>query len=201
MEYWNDRYEEEKKAVQDEESYEWLRTFVKLRPFLEQHLPSTSTQPRLLHLGCGTSSLTADLLGLGFRHQCSIDFSPVAIEAMKARGMDVEPSLEWQVMDVRSMDLPAQSFDAAIDKGTLDAMLYGALWDLEQEVKDNVKAYVDGVARVLEKGGRWLCVTYRQPRFLRPLIERGKVWDMKVETLQDAPGSFGYFGFVMTKHP
>ena len=199
MEYWNDRYKEEKTPTEDEESYEWFRTFEKLRPFLEENLPSTSGQPRVLHLGCGTSSLTADLLRLGYRHQCSIDFSPVAIDAMRARYGNVEPSLEWRVMDVRHMDFEEHSFDVAIDKGTLDSMLYGSLWDPAPEVRSNAKAYVDEVARVLRPGGRWLYVTYRQPHFLRPLLEREKVWKLEVETLQDSPGSFEYFGFVITK--
>ena len=33
-------------------------------------------------------------------------------------------------------------------QGTLDAMLYGSLWDPEDEVKANVKAYVDEVRRL-----------------------------------------------------
>lgn len=37
------------------------------------------------------------------------------------------------------------SFDIAIDKATLDAMLYGSLWDPEPEVRKNVGDYVDEV--------------------------------------------------------
>jgi hypothetical protein len=48
-------------------------------------------------------------------------------------------------MDVRDMSFKSASFDIAIDKATLDAMLYGSLWDPEDEVKKNVKAYVDEV--------------------------------------------------------
>ena len=57
------------------------------------------------------------------------------------------PSLEtdWQVMDVRRMELEDASFDVAIDKGTLDAMLHGSLWEPEDDVKANSKAYVDEV--------------------------------------------------------
>ena len=78
---------------------------------------------------------------MGYKSQVSIDFSPVVIEQMKAR----HPDLDWRVMDVRKMDFSDSSFDVAIDKATLDAMLYGSLWDPEDEVKQNVKAYVDEV--------------------------------------------------------
>ena len=97
------------------------------------------------------------------------------------------------------MDFGGSSFDVAIDKSTLDAMLYGSLWDPEEEVKENVTAYVDEVARVLKPGGIWLYVTFRQPHFLKPLLSREGVWEVRVETLQDAPGSLEYFGFVIKK--
>ena len=43
------------------------------------------------------------------------------------------------------MGLEDATFDIAIDKGTLDAMLHGSLWDPEDDVKANSKAYVDEV--------------------------------------------------------
>ncbi len=62
------------------------------------------------------------------------------------------------------------------------------------------------VPRVLRLGGRWLYVTYRQPRFLRPLFERERerkrerrVLKFEVETLPETPGSFEYFGSVTIK--
>ena len=72
----------------------------------------------------------------------SIDFSTVVIDKMKAQ----HPDMDWRVMDVRKMDFDADSFDVAIDKFTLDAMLYGSLWDPEEEVKENVALYVNEVS-------------------------------------------------------
>lgn len=46
-------------------------------------------------------------------------------------------------MDIRSLEFENASFDVCIDKATLDAMLYGSLWDPEDEVKENVRRYVD----------------------------------------------------------
>lgn len=108
-------------------------------------------------------------------------------------------NLDWKVMDVRKLEMPDASFDVAIDKGTLDAMLHGSLWDPEDDVKANAKAYIDEVARILKPGGRWLYVTYRQPHFLKPLLLRPDKWTMEVETLESVAGSFEYFGFVMTR--
>jgi len=111
--------------------------------------------------------------------------------------------MRWEVMDVRQLSFPADSLDIAIDKATLDAMLYGSLWDPPDEVKRNVKAYVDEVARVLIPGGKWLYITWRQPHFIRPLLQRPGVWTLQSETLADEPGGggmFEYFGFVMKKN-
>ena len=202
--YWDERYTKERTEPHedDSDSYEWFRTFAKLRPFLEKHLPKPLdlTFPRILHLGNGTSTLPADLFSFGYHNQVSIDFSAIAVDTMRSRHADLGSSLEWLVRDVRNMQFSNQSFDVAIDKGTLDAMLHGSLWDPEDEVRENVSAYVNEVARVLKPGGKWLYVSYRQPHFLKPLLARESVWKIEVETLQDSPGSFEYFGFVMTKH-
>lgn len=52
---------------------------------------------------------------------------------------------QWRVMDVRSLQLPANSIDMAIDKGTLDAMIHGSLWDPPEDVRENVGKYVEEV--------------------------------------------------------
>lgn len=51
----------------------------------------------------------------------------------------------WFVMDVRHLELPDWSIDIAIDKGTLDAMIHGSLWDPPEDVRRNVGNYVDEV--------------------------------------------------------
>ena len=75
--YWDKRYEEEKAKIAaageasgagaDAEastepipSFEWFRTFEKLRPFLDKYLPSAGAAEgkgdvHILHLGCGNS--------------------------------------------------------------------------------------------------------------------------------------------------
>jgi hypothetical protein len=58
------------------------------------------------------------------------------------------PDLDWEVMDVRHMTFTDSSFDIAIDKATLDAMLYGSLWDPSDEVRKNVGDYVDEVISI-----------------------------------------------------
>lgn len=58
------------------------------------------------------------------------------------------------------------------------------------------------VARVLKPGGIWIYITWRQPHFIKPLLQREGVWSVEVHTLAHEPGGggmFEYFGFVMKK--
>jgi SAM-dependent methyltransferase len=110
------------------------------------------------------------------------------------------PTIKFQEADVRSMpSLSTSSIDVAIDKGTLDAMISGSLWDPPDVVKENTGKYIDEVARVLKPGGLFLYVTYRQPHFVKPAIEREGSWDVEVEKIEDPSGGFEYFLYVMRK--
>jgi hypothetical protein len=103
------------------------------------------------------STLPSNLHQLGYPTQTAIDFSSVYISTMSALHAFLDLPITWLAMDVCTMTFPV---DIAIDKGTLDAMLYGSLLDLANEVKANLKTYLDQVARVLKSdGGKWLYVT------------------------------------------
>jgi len=69
-EYWNERYILEQKAQNGGKSvlgaYEWLSTFETLRPLLAKYLPSSSHNPHILHLGCGNSVSSSQMIYLVF---------------------------------------------------------------------------------------------------------------------------------------
>ncbi|KAF7874212.1 hypothetical protein EAF04_002884 [Stromatinia cepivora] len=219
--YWDNRYAgkfdpESEEFIHDEnegegnvaakkeiESFEWFKDFQSLKPFFEKHLPSPGKnreegkEPRVLHLGCGNSTLTYDLHTAGYRNQTSIDFSEVVIQRMSKKYSHLNTT--WTVMDVRNMKLEDGEIDVAIDKGTLDAMIHGSMWDPPQEVRENVGCYVDEVARVLKPGGQWLYITYRQPHFMKPFLLREGIWETEMEVLGGESGAFEYFGWRMKK--
>ena len=58
----------------------------------------------------------------GYEHITNMDISPVVIEDMKERNLD-RPNMVWEVMDVMNMEYKDESFDIAIDKSTIDALL------------------------------------------------------------------------------
>ncbi|KAF7330164.1 S-adenosyl-L-methionine-dependent methyltransferase [Mycena venus] len=200
VDYWDERYRDpDSRSSKEDGTFEWFKSYSNLEPLFEECLPPPSpSSPRILHLGCGNSNLPIDLHTRGYKNQVCVDFSEVVIRDMGARFEDRE-GIEWVVADVRDMNsVEDGAFDVAIDKGTLDAMLWGSLWDPPDEVKENVRRYIDEVTRTLKPGGTFLYITYRQPRFMKPFLIRD-LWDLQVRELKEEAGAFEYFAFVMKK--
>ena len=66
--------------------YEMVHSsFLYLQPFLLSRLPDSKSNPRILHLGLGESTLTADLANLRYTNQLSFGFSDVVIQQMQAK--------------------------------------------------------------------------------------------------------------------
>ncbi|KAK1985763.1 S-adenosyl-L-methionine-dependent methyltransferase [Colletotrichum cereale] len=201
-EFWNERYT---KSDGSNPTHEWFRTFAALEPFFQRHLFSQRTPesaPRIMHLGSGDSTIPADLAERGYHNQLCLDFSTVVVDLMAARHAGA--GIEWRWADVRDMPdaAPTGSVDVAFDKGTMDAMIHGSPWSPPADVRDNTARYLAEVHRALRPGGVFLYVTYRQPHFIRPLLEAapaGPSWDLAVEVLEGGESAFDYYGWVLRK--
>ncbi|KAK4443005.1 S-adenosyl-L-methionine-dependent methyltransferase [Podospora aff. communis PSN243] len=198
--YWDEHYSQSDGSVP---KHEWLRPFSALESFFAANLFALAgftpvDNPLILHLGSGDSTIPVDLAARGYKRQLCVDFSPTAVKLMKDR--HAEHGIEWRLMDVRDMkNLEDGSVDVAFDKSTLDAMIHGSPWSPPQEVKDNTAAYLAEVHRVLKDKGRFLCVTFRQPHFMKPLLNpEGLNWDVRLQVLRDG-GSFDYYGYLIRK--
>ncbi|KEY68193.1 hypothetical protein S7711_09104 [Stachybotrys chartarum IBT 7711] len=200
--YWDERYAQ---TGGDEQVHEWFRSFNDLSEFFARHLLQTrgpETAPRILHLGSGDSTVPQDLAAIGYGNQLCADFSAVVVENMSKRHSDLglSDSIRWEKMDVRRMDtIPDASIDVAFDKGTLDAMIHGSPWNPPEDTVRNSGEYLREVSRVLKPDGVFLYVTFRQPHFVKPLLEcEGTNWDISIEHLGASDGSFGYSGIPVT---
>lgn len=91
-----------------------------------------------------------------------------------------------------------KSIDIAFDKGTMDAMIHGSPWNPPPDVKENTARYLREVHRVLKDDGIFLYVTFRQPHFIRPLLNVDGLWNLDLEVLS-GQGSFDYYGWVIRK--
>ncbi|KAG0775423.1 hypothetical protein G6F22_013314 [Rhizopus arrhizus] len=80
---------------------------------------------------------------------------------MKLRCSD-KPEMTWLEMDIRDLKFDNESFDAVIDKGTMDALMCdrGDVWDPSEELIKDVKGEVDEVERVLKGNGIFLYQNY-----------------------------------------
>eukprot|EP00268_Persea_americana_P009249 TRINITY_DN13691_c0_g1_i1.p1 TRINITY_DN13691_c0_g1~~TRINITY_DN13691_c0_g1_i1.p1 ORF type:complete len:152 (-),score=33.61 TRINITY_DN13691_c0_g1_i1:586-1041(-) len=114
--YWDNRYS------QDPGPFDWYQKYPALSPLLDLYL---LRHHRILLVGCGNSALGEGMVGDGYKDLVNIDISSVVIEAMQKKYQE-RPELKYIKMDVRDMsDFESGSFDAVIDKGTLDSLMCG----------------------------------------------------------------------------
>ncbi|KAJ2698245.1 hypothetical protein FB645_005698 [Coemansia sp. IMI 203386] len=189
-EYWQQRY-----AQEENENFDWFKTYKDLAPLFDQHIHSRDA--RILMLGCGNSTLSTDMYAAGYENIVNVDYSDVVIEQMRQRCAH-QAKMTWEVMDVRQLALDDASVDVAIDKGTLDALMCdkGDSWNPPPELCRNVAAEIDEVDRVLAPGGKFVWITFGQPHFHKRHLLR-ESWDLEIERLND--GGFDYFVYIMTK--
>lgn len=140
-----------------------------------------------------------ELESRGYKRQLCVDFSPKVVEIMSERWKDKE-GIKFRQMDVRDMKgIDDKSIDVAFDKGTFDAMIHGSPWSPPDDVRENTGRYLKEVHRVLKDDGVFLWVTFRQPHFMKPLLDRGGLFHLQMETLGGKGGAFDYYGWVITK--
>jgi ubiquinone/menaquinone biosynthesis C-methylase UbiE len=135
----------------------------------------------------------------GYTEIHNIDYSEQIIADMQARD---HKHMKWSVMDARAMQFNDSSFNAVIDKGTLDAMLgkHGNSWKLPPQVDDSITAYLDNVSRVLCDRGVFLLITFGQPHFRRNILLKPQFrWELTIERIPTL-GFLEYFVYVLTKN-
>ena len=83
----------------------------------------------------------------------NVDISPVVMEHMREKHASLPPTVEWEVGDATRLTAHGDaSFDAVIDKGTLDALMCGG------ESTKNTAAMAREMLRVLRPGGVFMMV-------------------------------------------
>ncbi|KAI0352160.1 S-adenosyl-L-methionine-dependent methyltransferase [Trametes cingulata] len=167
-EYWDQRYSQES----DDSSFDWFKSYSDIAEIIRELVPDKSS--RILMLGCGNSTLSQDMYDDGYKNIVNTDYSGILIEKMRHKHAESRPEMEWHEMDIRELKFEDNSFDVAIDKGTMDAMMTAKadVWDPPEGVVQNCNREVDEVLRVLRKGGIFVYLTFGQPHFRRRYLDR-----------------------------
>ena len=123
---------------------------------------------KILMLGCGNANFSADLYDDGYKNITNVDISSVVIQQMIEKNRNERPEMTWQVMDITDMSAFAtDSFDIAIDKSTIDALLCGDDFLLK------VALMLKETQRVLKPGGHYFAISYGKPENRRSHFIRG----------------------------
>jgi hypothetical protein len=111
--------------------------------------------------------------------------------------------LEWIVGDIFELDKcfpQSETFDIALDKGTLDALLTVKHdpWNPHEELMAQIRIYVSQVSKQIKRGGRFLHITFSQPHFRRRFFEIPD-FEVHVHKLGINDGGFDYFCYEAIK--
>ncbi|KAG8836523.1 hypothetical protein FRC18_011200 [Serendipita sp. 400] len=176
----------------DDGVFDWFKSFKDIEDHFGTLISDKSAS--ILMLGCGNSTLSEEMYDAGYTNIVNIDYSAVVIEKMKLRNKD-RPLMRWLEMDVRNLVFDDASFDVAIDKGTMDAMLAvkGDVWNPPKSAVDDCNREVDEVIRVLKDRGVFLYLTFGQPHFRKKYLLREKT-SLDILTLGE---TFHYFLYVL----
>ena len=86
--------------------------------------PILKKDARILMLGCGNAECSEKMYDDGYENIDNIDIAENCITQMKARNVS-RKKMKYEVMDVRALTFPDNTYDMVIDKSTMDSILCG----------------------------------------------------------------------------
>lgn len=163
-----------------ERSFEWYGDYNSLCGVLHRYI---KVPDQVLVVGCGNSELSEQLYDVGYKHLTNIDISETVVAHMNQRNAERRPDLTFQQVDATQTPYEDGSFQAALDKGTLDAMA-------SEEEGVLARNMLCEVCRVLSVGGRYVCVTLAQQSVIRLAVEHFVQlgWAVRLHCLQEERG-------------
>uniref|UniRef100_A0A8C4DJ52 eEF1A lysine and N-terminal methyltransferase n=1 Tax=Dicentrarchus labrax TaxID=13489 RepID=A0A8C4DJ52_DICLA len=163
-----------------EKAFEWYGDYNKLCGVLHKYI---KVQHKVLVVGCGNSELSEQLYDVGYKHLTNIDISETVVTHMNQRNTERRPGLTFQQVDATQTPYEDASYQAALDKGTLDAMA-------SEEEGALARNMLTEVGRVLSVGGRYVCVTLAQESVIKLAVEHFVQlgWAVRLHCLQEESG-------------
>ncbi|KPP57176.1 hypothetical protein Z043_125125, partial [Scleropages formosus] len=144
-----------------DKAFEWYGDYGQLCGVLHRYM---KPRDKVLVVGCGNSELSEQLYDVGYQQLINIDISETAVAHMKQRNAERRPGLTFLQVDATQTPFESGTFQAALDKGTLDAMA------AEEEGLLATRMLAE-VGRVLAVGGRYVCVSLAQEHVVKMAVE------------------------------
>ncbi|KAK9510037.1 hypothetical protein O3M35_004910 [Rhynocoris fuscipes] len=168
-EYWDAFFKERGKK-----GFEWYGDYSELCSLLHKYM---KPKEKILVVGCGNSSLSANLYDHGYRQIMNIDVSKTAIKHMKSANKE-RTEMKYEVMDALNMSFESETFNVALDKGTLDALMT----DDDEETINRITKYFSEIDRVLRIGGRYIVISLMQQHIMMFLLKQftERAWMIRV---------------------
>jgi len=158
--YWDSRY------GLDPHPFDWYARF-EHPPLKSLLLQTMRPSDRTLIVGCGSSRMAEELWEADFRAVHNIDFSSVAISLASNRLAQAGlKAVQNSVMDARTLGFDDATFDAVVDKATLDSMFCG------EGGAESVDRMLAEISRVLKDGGSYLLFSSAPPEQRLQMLER-----------------------------
>ncbi|XP_065113425.1 eEF1A lysine and N-terminal methyltransferase [Paramisgurnus dabryanus] len=176
-----------------EKAFEWYGDYNSLCGVLHKYI---KPRDKVLVVGCGNSELSEQLYDVGYHQLTNIDISETVVSHMNQRNAECRPDLTFQQVDATQTGFESGSFQAALDKGTLDAMA-------SEEEGALAARMLAEVGRVLAVGGRYVCVTLAQEHVIKLAVEHfAQGWAVRIHCLsgqqsEDSDSSFALPVFVL----
>ncbi|KAF7690170.1 hypothetical protein HF521_011974 [Silurus meridionalis] len=174
-----------------EKAFEWYGDYTSLCGVLHKYI---KPREKVLVVGCGNSELSEQLYDVGYHHLTNIDISETVVAHMNQRNVQRRPDLTFHQVDATQTGYESGSFQAALDKGTLDAMA-------SEEEGIVAGRMLAEVGRVLAVGGRYVCVTLAQEHVIKMAVEHfaeaGFAVRIHCLSQQNADSSFSLPVFVL----
>lgn len=174
MNYWNEVYEKEDK-------FSWYSEWSDIAPFFTELVPlecttdDTLRMTRVLLPGIGNDSSMVEMYDSGYKAMTAFDYAPEGvacaerffgdtrlcrgrIEDMAHTRLENEEGVDLRVADARDLPYKDDSFDAVLEKGTLDAIYLSGAADKDIAMK-HLNMAISELARVTSKGGIVMSIT------------------------------------------
>jgi SAM-dependent methyltransferase len=171
QEYWEGFYKDQSNA--NETSFSWYAGWNDLEPLISEWIAPAQN---VLMPGVGIDSLVRDMYDAGYEQLTAFDYAPESI-AHCQRMLGKDRTVDLSTADARDLPYASESFDAVIDKGTLDAVFLAGD-DMDERLDSLTRALAE-LDRVLRPGGIFwslsaICV---EPLQSAPLWKDTDCWE------------------------